>query len=159
VVKTPAVTARVRSKFSRDHVYVTTQNTPLTHPTSLYHAFIRCCRRAGIEVKTFDAEGLPAEHVDLHSLRRSFATNLIVSGADPTFVRELFGRRRLDMTMKIYAKLGRQSKRNAVGRLSYGDGAVAPKGVLQYPDRAGGGSNPVQNGHQRVTVSQEAAFG
>jgi hypothetical protein len=63
VGKTPAVTPRVRSKFSRDHVYVTTQDTPLPHPTGLYHAFIRCCRRVGIEVKTFDAEGLPAEHV------------------------------------------------------------------------------------------------
>src|ERR1700722_10002351 len=99
------------------------------------------------------------EHVDLHSLRRTFATNLIVNGADPKSVQDLLGHSTLEMTMKIYTKVRTQTKRQAVGRLSYGRGAVAPEGVLEYPDRAGGEAIPVQNGHQSVPSTGRAAGG
>jgi integrase len=103
VGKTPKITARVRELFSREHVFVSTQNTPLTHRSGLYYAFHRCCAHAGIQVKTLDTEGKELDHVDLHSLRRTFATNLIAGGADPKSVQELLGHRTLDMTMRIYA--------------------------------------------------------
>jgi integrase len=150
--RTPAITERVQALFSRDHLFVSSQNTPLTHRSGLYHAFMRCCGRAGIPTQTADAEGRLVEHVDLHSLRRTFATGLIAGGADPKSVQELLGHRTLDMTMRIYAKVHTQTKRQALGKLPYGRGALAPEHVLPYPDRAERGETfPVQNGHQSVT--------
>jgi integrase len=54
--RTAAITERVRALFSRDHVFLSSQNTPLTHRSGLYHAFMRCCGRAGIATQTLDAE-------------------------------------------------------------------------------------------------------
>jgi hypothetical protein len=79
---------------------------------------------------------------------------LIASGADPKSVQELSGHRTLDMTMRIYTKIHGQTKRQALGRLPYGKGTVAPDGVLEYP--SGVPSIPVQNGHQTVTVKEKA---
>ncbi len=149
VGKIPKITEKVRARFSRDHVFVSTQNTPLTHRSGTYHAFLRCCKLASIQVETLDGDERQIEHIDLHSLRRTFATSLIAGGADPKSVQELLGHKTLDMTMRIYAKMHAQTKRQALGRLPYGQGSLAPEHVLQYP-----GSNegfPVQNGHQTVT--------
>jgi hypothetical protein len=99
---------------------------------------MRCCEAAKIVTRTQDAEGREIDHVDLHSLRRTFATNLIESGADPKSVQELLGHETLDMTMRLYAKIkGRGTKRSAIGRLSYGQGALVPEHVLPYPGKAG----------------------
>jgi len=84
----------------------------------VYQAFIRCCRRAGVETRTVDAEGHEVDHVDVHSLRRTFATNLIINGTDPKTVQELMGHKTLDMTMRLYAKINTGTKRQAIGRLS-----------------------------------------
>jgi integrase len=153
--RTPQITDRVQKRFSRDHVFVSTQNTSLTHRSGLYHAFMRCCERAKIQTKTFNPEGRLVEHVDLHSLRRTFATSLIVSGADPRSVQELLGHRTLDMTMRIYTKIQTQTKRQALGKLPYGKGTLAPTGVLDYPGKSHG--VPVQIGHQLVTKPLAAA--
>jgi integrase len=152
--RTPKIAARVRERFSREHVFVNTQNTPLTHRSGLYAAFMRSCAKASIQTRTFDAEGRLVEHVDVHSLRRTFATSLIVGGADPKSVQELLGHRTLEMTMKIYTKIKSQNKRQALGKLAYGKGALVPDGVLEYP--GGGAGNPVQNGHQSVTRQETA---
>jgi integrase len=125
---------RVQARFTQDHVFVTTQNTPLDHKGNLYRAFMRCLALASIPPRTFDANGRLREHVDLHSLRRTFATNLIVNGADPKTVQELLGHKTLAMTMRIYAKVRPQTKRQAVGKLSYGQGATGPDHVLPLPD-------------------------
>jgi integrase len=155
VGKTPKITTRCRALFSRDHVFVSTQNTPLTHRSGLYHAFIRCLDLAGIQRQAKDADGQEIDHVDLHSLRRTFATSLIVAGADPKSVQELLGHKTLDMTMRIYAKINGQTKRQALGRLPYGQGVLAPEGVVQYPGNVA--ALPVQNGHQSVTSKKAAA--
>jgi len=127
--KTPAITAKVQRLFTRDHVFVTSQNTPLTHRSGLYHAFMRCCLLAGIDVQD-RGDG----HVDLHSTRRTFATSLIVGLADPKSVQDLLGHSTLDMTMRLYAKVHRQDKRAAIGRLSYGAGAgQASMELVQCP--------------------------
>ncbi len=55
------------------------------------------------------------------------------------------------MTVRIYAKIHAQTKRQALGRLSYGQGALAPEQVVQYP---AGGGNPVPNGHKSVTGTE-----
>jgi integrase len=152
IAQTPKRTEQVRARFTRDHVFVSTKNTPLDHRSNLYHAFLRCCALAGIQTQTHDAEGRLIEHVDIHSLRRTFATNLITSGADPETVRQLLGHRTLEMTMKIYTKIRNQTKRQALAKLTYGHGALAPDHVMEYPGNSG---FPVQNGHGMVTNSQE----
>jgi hypothetical protein len=108
-------------------------------------------------VKTYNSEGKLVEHVDLHSLRRTFATSLIASGADPKSVQELLGHRTLDMTMRIYAKVHTQTKRQALGKLPYGRGTLVPDGVLEYPSEAGKQALSVQDGHPMVTEGEKPA--
>jgi integrase len=121
----------LRESFSDRHVFVSTQATPLSR-SYVHHCLQKHCQRAGIPTQTFDADGQPLEHVDVHSLRRTFATELIVNGADPKSVQELLGHKTLAMTMKQYAKVRPQNKRQAVGKLSYGKGISAPEHVLPY---------------------------
>ena len=70
------------------------------------------------------------------------------SGADPENVRQLLGHKTLDMTMKIYTKIRNKTKRQALTKLSYGQGAVAPESIAEYPemDRIS-----VPFGHRMVT--------
>ena len=96
--------AQTQARFSRDHVFVTSQNTPLTNRSALYRSFIRTCP-AGIAYRNHDDAGDLLDHVDIHSLRRTFATDLIINGADPKTVQDLLGHSSLTMTMKIYAKV------------------------------------------------------
>jgi integrase len=137
--------------FSDRHVFISSYNTPL-YRTTVYRALLRYCLKAGIATETFDAEGLPLEHVDVHSLRRTFATELIVNGADPKSVQELLGHKTLTMTMKLYAKVRPQNKRQAVAKLFYGRGVTAPSHVLEYLAPA---AKAVQFGHQSVTSQAE----
>lgn len=141
----------MQARFSREHVFVSTQNTPLTHRHCLWSAFKRCCKLAGIQRRTEDADGHELDHADVHSLRRTFATSLIAGGADPKSVQELLGHKTLAMTMTLYAKMHGQTKRQALGRLPYGAGTLARDGVLDYPARS---ANPVQNGHRIVTSTE-----
>jgi integrase len=151
--KSATLTAMVQWRFSQGHVFVTGQNTPLTHRAGLYRTFIRCCKAAEILTRTVDADGREIDHVDLHSLRRTFATKLIESGADPKSVQELLGHRTLDMTMRLYAKIRGSAKRQAINRLTFGT-AVAPQDVLPYP---GNGGVSVQESPQMVTSPSKAA--
>ena len=128
--RTPKITELVRQRFTRDHVFVTTQNTPLKHRSGLYNAFLRCCTLASIQTQTYNADGKLVEHVDLHSLRRTFATDAITNGADPKSVQEILGHRTVDMTMRIYTKVKAAPKRQAIAKLSYGQGATTPGHVL-----------------------------
>jgi integrase len=152
IAQTPERTEQVRERFTKDHVFVSTMNTPLDHRSNLYHAFLRCCALADIQTETCDAEGRLIEHVDIHSLRRTFATNLIISGADPETVRQLLGHRTLDMVMKIYTKIRNPTKRQALAKLSYGRGTLAPDHVVEYPSQGG---FTVQNGQDLVTTEEK----
>ena len=84
-------------------------------------------------MRTYDSEGRLVEHVDIHSLRRTFATEAISSGADPKSVQELLGHKTLAMTMKIYTKIRTQTKRQAIARLPYGSGATTPEHLMKLP--------------------------
>jgi integrase len=148
---TPQMTALVEKHFSTGHVFVSTQNT-LLNRAALYRTFIRYCQAADIETRTVDPDGREIDHVDVHSLRRTFATNLVTSGADPKSVQELLGHRTLDMTMRLYTKIHARTKRQALGRLSYGQGTSAPAHLVEYPENGG---LSVQNGHQLVTSNQQ----
>lgn len=67
-------------------------------------------------------------------------------------MQELLGHRTLDMTRKIYAKIHAQTKRQALGKLTYGQGTLAPDHIVEYPAESG---NAVQNGHQPVTDTEK----
>jgi integrase len=132
-VANPQLAEAVARRFSSEHVFVSASNSALTGTNILYRAFLRSCARSDIQVQTYDAEGRLVEHVDLHSLRRTFATNAIVNGADPKSVQEILGHRTLEMTMQIYAKVKGASKRQTVAKLSYAQGATPPDHLLQLP--------------------------
>jgi integrase len=142
-----------RERFSTRHVFVTRDMTPIS-TTGVWNALLRLRDKAGIETHTLDGEGLPLEHVDVHSLRRTFATELIVNGADPKSVQELLGHRTLTMTMKLYAKVRGQNKFAAVAKLPYGKGVSTPAHVIGY---ATGPTISVRDGHQSVTSREEAS--
>ena len=105
--------------------------------------------KAGIEMQTYDSKGILLEHLDIHGLRRTFATNLITGGADPKTVQELLGHKTLAMTMKIYTKIRGQNKRQAINVLSYGNGVTAPEHTLPLPEKV-----IPKTGHQSVTTKE-----
>jgi integrase len=148
---TPKQDAQIKARFTKDHVFTGALCTPLSH-AMLYRSFHLSCKRSGIEALTLDSQGREVEHLDLHSLRVTFATEQIENGSDPKTVQELLGHRTLDMTMRLYAKIRHQSKRQAIGRLRYGGGAQAPEHVVELPAKDG---LTVQDGHKSVTTDQE----
>jgi integrase len=128
--------ARVKALFTRDHVFTTTKCTPLRE-RNLIRVFQQCCKRAGIEVLTLDSQGKEVEHLDLHSFRVTFATDLIQAGVDPKTVQTLLGHATLDMTMRIYAKLRRGTTRQGIAKLSYGSGSEQPDHLVAMPAAVG----------------------
>jgi len=115
-------TRRIQELFTRQHILVTTANTPLGG--NIYREFKAACKRADITTMTTGPGGEVIEVVCLHSTRHTFASNLIVNGADPRSVQTLLGHRTLDMTMKVYAKLFKNQTRTAISKLSIGDGVL-----------------------------------
>ena len=111
-------TERIAANFSKKHVFVTTTNSRLRN--NILRSFKAVCKRCGIETKTYDAEGNLVEVVVLHSLRHSFATDLIRNGADPKSVQELMGHQTIDMTLRIHTKVNSTQKQAAIKKLSYG---------------------------------------
>jgi integrase len=146
-------TEKVKAKFTRDRIFVTTEDTPLQR-TNLYRTFMRCCKKAGIETRTYDGEGRLLTHVDLHSLRRTFTTDAISNGADPGTVQQILGHKTLKITMNVYNKAQRQTKRRAIASLSYGAGSRPPEHVLEMPAQE---PNSVQNGDQAPANSDSAS--
>ena len=118
-------TNQIKERFSRNHVFVTTANTPLEH--NIYREFMMACRRCGIVTKTFDANGALIESVVLHSTRHSFATELIRNGADPKSVQSLLGHRSIDQTMQIYTKVNATQKHEAIKKLSFSAAMLSGK--------------------------------
>lgn len=152
--KTVQITDQIQARFTKDHVFTSSQHTPLSHRSGLYHAFMRCCNLAGIETRRMGTDGHEVDHVDLHSLRRSYATDLIERGADPKTVQELLGHKTLAMTMNLYAKIRSGSKRQAVARLSWGAGSHSPDGVIEFPAKQAEGLC-----HKFPTVNQKSEVG
>ncbi|NQU25733.1 MAG: tyrosine-type recombinase/integrase [Candidatus Nealsonbacteria bacterium] len=132
-----------RRRFTRDRVFVTRHNTPLDMRSLLYSQLMLHCKQAGIETRHLGPDGHEVDHVDVHSLRRTFATGLIVNGADPKTVMELMGHRTLEMTMNLYAKVYTGTKREALGRLPWGSGSKAPEYLLQLPQQSPAGHKTV----------------
>jgi integrase len=119
--KTKRLTRIVRARFTTAHVFTTSQQTPIAHNSCLWSALRRCCKLAGIPAR--DERG----RVDVHSLRRTFATEAIDRGSNPKVVQELLGHATLHLTMSIYAKARPEAKQQAVAGLGYASGDPSPE--------------------------------
>lgn len=120
--KTRKATEQQAASFSRDHVFVTTANTPWRN--NLLTRFYVCCGKAGIE----DAKRRGP--IDLHSLRVTFTTLSIEHGASPKAIQDILGHSTLGLTMSVYAKATERAKRAAISALPFAT-VSAPKHVLQ----------------------------
>ena len=96
----------------------------------------------------FAPNGDLIDHVDIHSLRVTFATEAIATDSDPKSVQEILGHKTLDMTMGIYTKMHGQTKRQAVAGLRFGSGSQAPEHLVELPPTV---AFPMQDGHHLVT--------
>jgi integrase len=112
----PERTAPQEANFSREHVFVTTVNTPWGH--NLLHRFYTYARKAGID------DARPRGAVDLHSLRGTFVTHAIDNGASPKAVQDIVGHLTLALTMNTYARATDQGKRAAISSLPFAKASV-----------------------------------
>jgi integrase len=98
----------MRSRTSGNHIFLNCHGEPYRDIRS---AFSKSLKRAGISDFTF------------HGLRHTFASHLIMTGADLVTVKELLGHKSIQMTMR-YAHLSGKHKRQYVNvlqrRIFYG---------------------------------------
>jgi integrase len=123
--RTPKQTEQQRTRFSREHVFVTQANTPLKN--NLLKRFYAVCKRAEIE----GAE--PGGSIDLHALRVTFISLAIEHGGSPKAVQAIVGHSSLTMTMGVYAKATDAAKRAAVGALPFAT-VTPPTHVVSLQD-------------------------
>ncbi|MGB8657619.1 MAG: tyrosine-type recombinase/integrase [Candidatus Zixiibacteriota bacterium] len=94
-------------------------NQPLHHPNTYYKELTKIYKKAGIE------------GANLHTLRHTFASHLIMKGVDPRTVQEYLGHSSLQVTEK-YSHLSKSHKREAINVLSFGaDIETKPKQIGQ----------------------------
>ncbi len=98
----------MRPHSKSKYVFITKEGTPLRN--NLLRNFKATVKRAGI-----DPEGL-----NIHSLRHTFVTHLIRSGANTKVVQRLSGHRSIAITMNIYAEVLPEDERDAIMSVPYG---------------------------------------
>ena len=91
-----------RKLNKKEYVFVNKNGKPYT---DVKHSFTSALKRAGIRDFRF------------HDLRHTFASNLVMSGADIVTVKELLGHKSIKMTMR-YSHLSQQHKKEVVERLT-----------------------------------------
>jgi len=83
------------------------KDQPLHHPNTYYKEIMKIYKKAGIE------------GANLHTLRHTFASHLIMKGVDPRTVQEYLGHSSIQITEK-YSHLSKSHKREAINVLSFG---------------------------------------
>ena len=84
------------------------RNRPLHHPIYYYKELMKIYRRVGIE------------GANLHTLRHTFASHVIMKGVDPRTVQEYMGHSTIQVTEK-YSHLSKSHKREAINVLSFAE--------------------------------------
>ena len=117
-------------------VFVTQAGRPWNE-SMLLRKLKSCAKAAGK-----DEEGKPRidlEGLDLHGLRKTFASQLIRRGVNPKVVQKLLGHATIKMTMEVYAEAYREDEEAAVASL---DSLLSDEDakVLQMPKRKGAAS-------------------
>ena len=112
------VLRKQRKLNKKEYIFVNKNGKPYT---DVKHSFASALKRAGIRDFRF------------HDLRHTFASNLVMSGADIVTVKELLGHKSIKMTMR-YSHLSQQHKKEIVERLT-------KKGGKKY-------------GHNMVTINE-----
>jgi integrase len=87
-------------------VFDSGRNQPLYHPNSYYREIAKVYRKAGIE------------GANMHSLRHTFASHLIMKGVDARTVQEYLGHSTIQVTEK-YSHLSKSHKREAIEVLDF----------------------------------------
>ena len=111
------------------HVFLNSRNRPWNH--NLRHRLRRCLALA--DITTGD--------VTLHTLRHTFATHLLLRGANPKVVSELLGHASIQITFDTYGHVMPQDKWDAIAILPFG-------GTLRAQDRRDASQ---RIGHQHLT--------
>ena len=97
--------------------------------------FRRYLAKAGIPY--LDEQG---RRVDFHSLRLTFGTNLVLSGAHPRVVQEMMRHSDIRITMKLYADVTGLPLAEAAAALPlFGVGNSVPGDRMNYPLKIGNG--------------------
>ena len=113
VVMTPELASslnclKVEARDPTSYVFPTRNGTP--NRNNLPRAFKRCLRHAGIG----------AWDVSLHTLRHTFASTLILAGANVKVVSELLGHASIQMTLDTYTHVFPADKREAMKLMPFG---------------------------------------
>lgn len=98
----------------------TNDKHPHIHPSSVSDAMTRCIRRAGIEDPRLTG----------HSLRHTFATDLVKAGVDIRIISEMLGHANL-ATTSIYTQVVTSQQVDAIGKI----GLHLPEGLANPPKR------------------------
>jgi integrase len=83
-------------------------NRPQHHPNTYYKELMKVYKKAGIE------------GANLHTLRHTFASHLIMKGVDPRTVQEYLGHSSIQVTEK-YSHLSKSHKREAINVLNFSE--------------------------------------
>ena len=84
----------IKLYYANDSEYlITTQNGNFLRDRNLSRTFSRLCKRIGVRYK------------GLHSLRHTFATNLILKGLDINIVSKILGHSKTSMTLDVYTHI------------------------------------------------------
>ena len=93
------------SRVSRPEFYIISNSANPIEPRYLRAMFTRVCDATNVRYKGF------------HSLRHTFATMMLESGADIKSISEILGHSSVEITMDVYSHPSDQSKRNAVNKM------------------------------------------
>ena len=74
--------------------------------------------------------GSEAGGVSIHTLRHTYATQLLLNGVNPKVVSELLGHSSITVTLDIYGHVFPRNKQEAVAALPFGQGRTEQKGHL-----------------------------
>ena len=81
--------------------------------------------------------GHMAEGVSIHTLRHTFATQLLLNGVNPKVVSDLLGHSSIQITLDIYGHVFPRNKQEAVAKLPFGQGENEEKGHAEGTGQKG----------------------